>query len=196
MTRDVYLVRHGQTRLNAAGLLRGHLDSPLDAVGQAQARDLATQLGGLGLSRIVSSPLRRATETAGPIAAAAGIMVDVDARFIDRDYGVFNGRAPSEATPQFSVLADASGVEPAADVATRAGAGLTELVADTEPGPLAIVTHDAVIQLLIRHVVPATEHHAAVLPLTGSWTLLRFNGSGWNLVAVVAENGPVHLERP
>ena len=196
MTRDVYLVRHGQTQLNAAGMLRGHLDPPLDAVGQAQARDLATQLGGYELSRMVSSPLRRARETAGPMAAAAGISVEIDERFIDRDYGVFNGRAPTEVAPQFSVLDDAPGVESAADVAARAGAALAELVAHTASGPLAIVTHDAVLQLLIRHVVPVTERHAPVSPRTGSWTLLRVTGSGWRLVAVGSQDSPVRLESP
>ena len=33
----IYLARHGRTRLNAAGVLRGHLDPGLDAVGLFQA---------------------------------------------------------------------------------------------------------------------------------------------------------------
>ncbi|MGH2843820.1 MAG: histidine phosphatase family protein, partial [Solirubrobacteraceae bacterium] len=33
----VFLVRHGRTALNAAGVLRGHLDPPLDDVGVEEA---------------------------------------------------------------------------------------------------------------------------------------------------------------
>ena len=41
----IYLVRHGQTPLNAAGVLRGWLDPSLDEVGRQQARRLGAALG-------------------------------------------------------------------------------------------------------------------------------------------------------
>lgn len=55
-TPSVLLVRHGRTALNVAGQLRGHLDPPLDATGQAEARDLAADLAGRGPVRILTSP--------------------------------------------------------------------------------------------------------------------------------------------
>jgi broad specificity phosphatase PhoE len=72
MTRSaiVYLVRHGQTRLNAAGLLRGHIDTPLDEVGRREARALADMFAGLRLGAIVGSPLARAQATAATITDA------------------------------------------------------------------------------------------------------------------------------
>ena len=188
---DVYLVRHGRTQLNAAGLLRGRLDPPLDTVGRAEARDLASQLGEVGVSRVVSSPLLRARETAGPIAAASEVGVEIDDRFIDRDYGVFNGRSCSDVAPGFGSLDEAPGVEPAADVAARAEAALAELVAGTDPGPLVIVTHDAVIRLLIDQVLPATDRHGHVPQRTGCWNLLRYSDLGWKLVIVDSKDDPV-----
>jgi broad specificity phosphatase PhoE len=188
---DVYLVRHGRTQLNAAGLLRGRLDPPLDMVGLAEARDLASQLGEVGVSRVVSSPLLRAMETAGPIAAAAEVSVEIDERFIDRDYGVFNGRSCSDVAPGFGSLDDAPGIEPAAEVAARAEPALAELVAGTDPGPLVIVTHDAVIRLLIDQVLPASEHHEHVPQRTGCWNLLHYTDSGWKLVIVDSKDDPV-----
>ncbi len=191
MSIDVYLVRHGRTRLNAAGLLRGRLDPPLDTVGQAEARELAGQLGQVGVSRVVSSSLVRAMETATPIAAAAEVSIEIDDRFIDRDYGAFNGHACSEVGPQFGSLDDAPGVEPAAEVAARAEAALTELVGGTDPGPLVIVTHDAVIRLLLDQVLPATAHHGHVPQRTGCWNLLRYSDLGWSLVIVDSKDDPV-----
>ena len=181
---DVYLVRHGRTQLNVAGKLRGRLDPELDLVGRAEARDLAEQLEDLGVTRVVSSPLLRATETADPNAATAGVGIEIDDRFIDRDYGEFDGHLPAEVSPEFDSLDDAPGVEPAAEVAARAEAALTELVAGTESGPLVIVTHDAVIRLLLDRVLPPSERHDHVPQRTGCWNLLRSTDPGWTLVMV------------
>ncbi len=188
---DVYLVRHGRTQLNVAGLLRGRLDPQLDLVGQAEARDLAEQLGGLGVTRVASSPQLRAMQTATPIAAAAEVDIEVDDRFIDRDYGAFDGHSPAEVSPQFTSLDDAPGVEPAAEVAARAEAALAELVGRTDSGPLVIVTHDAVIRLLLDRVLPPSEHHSHVPQRTGCWNLLRSTDSGWTLVMVDSKDDPV-----
>jgi broad specificity phosphatase PhoE len=80
------LVRHGQTDANARGLLQGHVDLPLSELGRRQAAALATIVP--RDARIVASPLRRARETA----AALGDDVDVDERWIELDYGEFDGR--------------------------------------------------------------------------------------------------------
>jgi broad specificity phosphatase PhoE len=80
------LVRHGRTAANAQGLLQGRLDYPLDEVGLAQAAEVAKALG--RPSRVVSSPLRRARETA----EALGVDVDVDERWTELDYGELDGQ--------------------------------------------------------------------------------------------------------
>jgi probable phosphoglycerate mutase len=79
------LVRHGRTEANAQGRLLGRLDVPLDALGRAQAERLAAAVG--SVDRVVSSPLRRARETA----AAFGAGDDVDDRLAELDYGEFDG---------------------------------------------------------------------------------------------------------
>ncbi len=66
----VYLVRHGQTALNAASVLRGRLDPPLDAVGLREARALGETFAGVRLAAVVTSPLARARATGEPIAAS------------------------------------------------------------------------------------------------------------------------------
>ncbi|MGA0863463.1 MAG: histidine phosphatase family protein [Ilumatobacteraceae bacterium] len=88
------LVRHGQTAIKAGGLLQGRIDPDLDDTGRAQAAALAAALSGRHPSAlVVSSPLMRARQTADAIAAALGVSVDVDARFIELDYGDFDGKA-------------------------------------------------------------------------------------------------------
>ena len=75
------IVRHGRTVANAEGLLQGRVDNPLDKEGVRQARQIAAALGPIDV--VVSSPLRRALQTAEPL----GLPCRVDERWIELDYG-------------------------------------------------------------------------------------------------------------
>lgn len=57
--QNLYLVRHAQTALNAAGRLRGLADPPLDDVGEAEAERLAAVLATTGVAVVISSRLER-----------------------------------------------------------------------------------------------------------------------------------------
>lgn len=83
------LVRHGEATANAAGLLLGRTDAPLTEAGRAQAAVLGPRLE--GVSRLVSSPLRRALDTAE--ALGLGLEVVVDDRWVEVDYGAHEGQA-------------------------------------------------------------------------------------------------------
>jgi len=63
----VTLVRHAQSEDNANGILAGHRDAPLSALGRAQARALGKGLQWQQLQAVYSSDLKRARETAGEI---------------------------------------------------------------------------------------------------------------------------------
>lgn len=61
----LHLIRHGR----AAAGFGEHPDPGLDPLGHAQASDVAATLAELGPLPILTSPLRRARETAAPLAA-------------------------------------------------------------------------------------------------------------------------------
>ncbi|MFA7202961.1 MAG: histidine phosphatase family protein, partial [Candidatus Caldatribacteriota bacterium] len=63
----IILVRHGECRGNREGLFRGRSDFPLNEVGIMQARELAQEIKQFHPSRIYTSPLTRATQTAEEI---------------------------------------------------------------------------------------------------------------------------------
>jgi len=83
--RVLVLVRHGRTAVNAQGRLQGRLDHPLDAVGQAQAVELAKTL--IHVDRVVSSPLCRAQQTASVLSST----FELDERWTELDYGELDG---------------------------------------------------------------------------------------------------------
>ncbi len=87
---EIVVVRHGRTAANAAGLLLGHLDVVLDDLGRAQAAAVAATVPRPDL--VVSSPLRRARETA----EAFGLPVQIDEAWIELDYGDWDGRPLAE----------------------------------------------------------------------------------------------------
>ena len=74
MPTTLYLIRHGETDANVAGVWQGSTDSPLNARGEAQARALARRLAdeALPIIAIYTSPLQRARQTAAIIARALG----------------------------------------------------------------------------------------------------------------------------
>lgn len=96
----IYLVRHGQTHFNAEGRMQGHLDSPLTALGRAQAsaigRLLQDLIGKADGWRLVSSPLGRAQDTAAIISQALGLPVETDRRVIEVSFGQWDGRLRDE----------------------------------------------------------------------------------------------------
>ncbi len=70
------LVRHGESVANADAIYQGWLDSPLSAVGEAQAQATAQALVARGDIRpiaVYASPLQRAWRTGEAIAAAIGL---------------------------------------------------------------------------------------------------------------------------
>jgi broad specificity phosphatase PhoE len=88
------LVRHGESIGNAKGLLLGRLDAPLTERGLAQARTVGPLVA--NASRLISSPLERARTTAA--ALDTGLPIEIDDRWIEVDYGEFDGR-PLTAVP-------------------------------------------------------------------------------------------------
>jgi broad specificity phosphatase PhoE len=152
------LVRHGQTDPNVRGLFLGRADPPLTEAGYRQACALAAALP--RADRIVSSPLARARHTAAVLAGAApGVAdageVEVDARWIEMDYGELDGRPPStlgERTwqtwredPDFVP----AGGESVAAVCARVREACEELAEDAARGTVVVVSHVSPIKAAV-----------------------------------------------
>ena len=101
MTRRVIIWRHGRTEWNLAGRVQGQTDVPLAEVGREQARSAAARLASLQPTRIVTSDLSRARDTAVELGRLAGVEVETDIRFRERSFGVREGLTMAEAWERF-----------------------------------------------------------------------------------------------
>lgn len=96
MTVAVYLVRHGETDLNAANRCQGNLDVPMNAMGEQQALYLREKLAGVRFDIAYSSPLGRASHTARILLDNANTaLVEVPA-FAELSYGSWQGTTFAE----------------------------------------------------------------------------------------------------
>ena len=98
MSGSIIIVRHGRTEFNATGRLQGRTDNPLDEVGLAQAEAVAAYLKPelLPDTLFVCSPLLRARQTATAIVDRVGSSFDIDERWIELDYGSYEGLRQAE----------------------------------------------------------------------------------------------------
>jgi probable phosphoglycerate mutase len=74
---ELLLVRHAQPVRVDEGTVEGAADPALSAAGRVQAERLATWLAADTPDAVLTSPLRRARETAAPLAAALGCPAEV-----------------------------------------------------------------------------------------------------------------------
>jgi len=82
---QLILVRHAEPVRVAPGEVSGPVDPTLTGRGRAQAERLAGWLAAETVDHVVTSPMRRAVETAAPLAAALGLEPQVDDRISEYD---------------------------------------------------------------------------------------------------------------
>lgn len=156
---QLLFVRHGQTQANTEMRLAGWTDSPLDTVGEAQARAVATYLAhSSDIDRIYTSPLQRARWTADTIAEAlGGVPVEERPALRERNFGMFENLPVTTIAQTYPDMAGAwaergaldwgpPGGEMPAEFADRIFGELHGIVdASGENERVLVVTHGGVI---------------------------------------------------
>lgn len=157
----LYLVRHGRTAQNAGRRLLGRLDVPLDELGFRQARALGEVPYLRNAARVVTSPLGRARDTAELL----GPPVSVDERWIEIDYGVFDGMRLEEAPElwkqwslDLSYVPD--GGESIAAMAARVRKACDELWEEAALEDVVVVSHVSPIKAAVAWAIAAGDEIA------------------------------------
>ena len=155
------LIRHGETAANREYRYVGNLDEPLAERGRAQAACLATALAEFPIRAVYASPLRRADETARPIASRLDVPLKTESRLREQCFGAWEGltRAEVEARDGDASLLEQweadpgrtapPGGETLASVRERALACVEDLASPHRGEWIALVSHVGPIKALL-----------------------------------------------
>jgi broad specificity phosphatase PhoE len=185
---QVLLIRHALPLRSEHG--EGS-DPDLSDAGLAQVARLPEALGRFPISRVVSSPQRRAIQTAEPVAAARQLPVEIDDRFAeyDRDLPLYIPveQIRDENPQEWARMAQGhlpSAVDEDAFRA-RVGAAVDDLVAAADPeDTVAVFSHGGVINVLLHEILGTTR--VLSFPIDyASLTRLLFSRTGQATVATV-----------
>jgi broad specificity phosphatase PhoE len=187
------LLRHGRTEWNATGRFQGQLDSPLDAVGKAQAVAAGVAVAPMQPDALVSSDLIRALDTASAVSEEIDQDIAVDPRLREIDLGAWQGLTRTEARTKFPEEyarwqagedARRGGGETYAEVGARVVECLHDWFDQLEPGSLLVaVTHGGTARATIGTLLDmAPDTWWRLAPLSNCrWSLLADMGRGWRL---------------
>jgi glucosyl-3-phosphoglycerate phosphatase len=197
------LLRHGRTAHNAAGVIQGQLDTPLDELGRSQARAVAAAVAEGEVSVLLSSDLSRAADTADAIGRATGAQVLLDARLRELDLGAWQGLTGQEARERFPQQwqdwragrdTPRGGGETYAAAGSRAAASVRAGLARLpEGGTLLAVTHGGTARAalgVLLELHPGSWGRLAPLGNT-CWSTLVEAPWGWRLERHNAGLGPL-----
>ncbi len=91
---SLFVVRHTQTDWNKEHKAQGKVNIGLNKTGIQEAEELAKKIEDYDIDLIISSPLKRATQTAQIINRNKNIPIIYDDRISERDFGEFEGQKP------------------------------------------------------------------------------------------------------
>lgn len=147
----LYVVRHGQTDQNVLGLVQGDTESDLTEKGREEAKALRELVESLDVDVVVSSPLRRALDTAKLITGNKKEIV-TDDRLIERDYGLSEGKPVDEELTikywDFRLNTDINEVEKVQDLMFRITEFIEDLRNKYENKKVLVVAHSAILRAI------------------------------------------------
>lgn len=156
----LYLLRHGQSEANAAGVFCGQrTDASLSVGGRAEVEAQAAVLDRLGLTALYTSPLDRAAQTAAIVGEHTGLAVSRVDELLEVDIGELDGRpAGAGAWAEYDAVrkrweqGESTAAFPAGesldDIRSRLSR-LFERNVDGQPGPVMLVGHGMLFMALL-----------------------------------------------
>jgi broad specificity phosphatase PhoE len=166
----IYLIRHGETTLNAARILQPP-DTPLSEHGSAQAFALGTSLRAQSVDAILSSDMVRAMQTARAIleaqAGAKSLRLNITSLLQERNLGDYRGQPYEVIGCDLLDFKEAPpGGESLADFEARVAIAFDQVIAvhrhlaaPTKPDPLLlVVSHGLVIRRMIEAHIGLSGH--------------------------------------
>jgi broad specificity phosphatase PhoE len=200
------LIRHGQSGGNVEGRFGGHSPTPLSKLGKKQAEITAAALAREKVDVVFSSDLKRAVQTATPLATNLNLEINRTKAFRERDVGVLEGltfRESKEKYPQdYYALVNRNinhiitNGESYRQLLKRGTGALKEIFYSYKGKRIAIFSHTGCICYLTLYLMGAINHRTIQTPwlVTSNCGINRFEIRGRRNTRVLALNDTRHLE--
>jgi broad specificity phosphatase PhoE len=153
-------VRHGTTEYGAKNYTTGQKDIPLNEIGKEQAQATAEYLKDKGISKIFSSSLSRASETAKIIALKLDLPVKEYDEFMERTAGMLDGVPFTKFFETFKKVGDfeqmmiQAGGEPREVFIERVWNKFIEIIKNNNDHEnILIVAHGGVTRLILLEIL-------------------------------------------
>ncbi len=186
------LVRHAESLGNRERRLQGRREFPLTERGQRQLEVLKARLAPMPLAAVYASPIRRAMETAEPLAAQTGLTVRLEPRVQEYDFGVeLSGLTWQEIRDRQPEIVEAlrgggpdfpryPGEEGRETFRERVCSAVWEIVARHEAdGAVAVVTHGGPIAVFVMEALGRPYRHPNPFAIdNASLTTLEITSQG------------------
>ena len=157
MKTTLILIRHGQTPWNNLKKLQGQKDIPLSPKGIEQAKLVAKRIKDMQITKIYSSSLKRAYQTAKMVAREIKLNIEIEDRLKELAYGVHEGKSWSEVrhfyikNDSFNNKYKPKKGESNIEFRERVIDGLNSILGKNKGGMVLIVCHAAVLHTLVRY---------------------------------------------
>jgi broad specificity phosphatase PhoE len=143
---ELWLIRHGETEWTLSGAHTSRTDLPLTAEGERRARALAAVLRGKQFALVLSSPMRRALDTAW----LAGFEPEKTPDLCEWDYGEYEGLTTQqiqENAPGWTIW---TGTPPGGETAEQVAARADRVIerALQAGGDVALFAHGHMLRVL------------------------------------------------
>lgn len=147
----LYVVRHGETVKNQFGLIQGQTEADLNENGINEAKKLRELIDSLNVDVVISSPLRRAKDTARLITNDKYDII-IDERLIERNYGLSEGKpVDSDLTVKywdFNLNTDLNDVEKVRDLLARVSDFIEDIRLKYDDKRVLVVAHSAILRAI------------------------------------------------
>ncbi|MBI3780277.1 MAG: histidine phosphatase family protein [candidate division NC10 bacterium] len=189
--KQVFLVRHAEAVGTREGQFVGRSDPPLSSRGRRHAERIARKMARVPAERVISSPKRRALETARCIASIQKVSVEIRPELAELDFGEWEGRswrnlAPRERRLYQRWLADPWRTVPPEGESlrslwSRVGRFWRDLRSSRTEGAAIVVAHAGSLRVLLCHALqlPPRAVTRFVINLGAISSLKLTSNHGW-----------------
>lgn len=158
--KNIYVIRHGETDYNKSHRMQGRgINASLNDLGRSQAKAVSFFLRDKPITKIVTSSLNRAIESASPLSTLFKLELEKYTDFDEMDFGILEGKSFDEVKPDLKYLHDqwsSSNLSIAPDrgenpleVFDRAGSKMNELINNSEDDHIVFMLHGRLIRILL-----------------------------------------------